>query len=709
MLVRGGMWSVLLLRLCGALQQPGVGKSLKRREALAVASASFLSASFLTPAFAAESFRQNGLVFVPVEGDVAAKPTLAIERMENSFGVDFAFYLSRVLLTFEDGSKKWWAARTKKAKTKEELDEAFESFVDSTKLSLARSWQNEPPEKLLEALMGRKEFESSIFATRHLIAAFALIKPQSQPSLENLVRLTENRTVSNATLIENISFSAEDLNATDDRVTVKVSFESPAFKGKMAASGSLTCIYENETALYRPVSFQIDEGGGGYSSSQKTVYGKVGDLQVAKAVLSEPVFSSSKPKSAVYAVTFDDEDNEGVVLDAAQKNARSLLLPLTATSLEKKGKTYRFPAYINSLEGETSLDRAFEPLELDAKPTASQFLKIALCGAACASVSHAALTPIEVAKTKLQVSKDWPEAKASLERAFSKFGPKSFFAGADAVILGYFFSGAAGFGLTAFFKTLLISGDQRFADTDVTTSGFADLDPALAVVLAALGASIFSTIIVAPFEAARVNAMAFDSSKEQPLKKIFFFSKKNDEVMPPTLLESWKASIEGSENPVNALFGSLDALLVKDIVFAVVKFGAFDQVSAFLYAAQPTLKESLSSSLAVSLLAGTLAGAGAAVASQPLDAAFTKLESEDKKDGGLFIALKDLYSEKGIIRGWYAGLLPRALFAGTLIALEFVIFEALKKQLHVSISDFTFTLDVLAGALAVLPAPSPLS
>jgi len=167
---------------------------------------------------------------------------------------------------------------------------------------------------------------------------------------------------------------------------------------------------------------------------------------------------------------------------------------------------------------------------------------------------------------------------------------------------------------------------------------------------------------------------------------------------------------EADGDVVGALFGSLDVLLVKDITFAVVKFGAFDAVSDFLYATQPVWKESLSTSLAVSLAAGTLAGVGGAIVSQPLDAAFTRLEAgDDNTKESLVGALASVYRDKGLVDGLYAGVLPRAVFAGTLIALEFVIFEALKRALHVSISDFAFTLDVLAGATARLPPPSPLS
>mmetsp|Transcript_115 Transcript_115/g.188 ORF Transcript_115/g.188 Transcript_115/m.188 type:complete len:293 (+) Transcript_115:77-955(+) len=260
----------------------------------------------------------------------------------------------------------------------------------------------------------------------------------------------------------------------------------------------------------------------------------------------------------------------------------------------------------------------------------------------------------------------------------------------------FFLSGAVGFGGTAYLKTILLSGGIALKFQEDTTAAL--VNPDLALILAALLASVAATIVVCPFEIARVKAMVHDAARSKA----------------PALLDSWReAVIQNDGNFRSALFGTLDALLVKDIIFAIVKFSAFDKVSDFLYQAYPELQASLASSLVVSLAAGTLAGVGAALASQPLDAAFTRIESNEKSTSdnttGLLTALRDVYNDKGILDGLYAGAVPRAVFAGTLIALEFVFFEFLKKQLHVAVSDFTFTLDVLSGATAVLPPPSPLS
>jgi len=760
---------------------------------------------------------EEGFVYVPVEGDVASKPSAAVAEVDATYGDAFADYLSRTLLTFEPASKRWWAAQTRLKKNDEELEGMLEAFTDSTRLSLARSWARDP-DALLEALAARKEFGHSVKASRQLVAAFALIPPPFQPTnaLDRLVAKTENRTVVSATLAPAFagrvfqrsdvasklvsSTASDDLDDDDDgtrfaRVALVV--DAPAFgPSKPAATASLRLkvvdleddddddaaastetdnnattppTTRQRTVGYVPVDVTIDAPGAGYSSSQTPVRATLDGELIATCVLSEPGRASSKEtetKAASSAVATGADK----IQNAGASPRRSLLIggdPLDALTWDARRRAWTFPGYAaqgfaRQQGGSTTAQRRlFAPIEFDRTPTSADYWKIALCGAACASGAHAVLAPVELAKTKLQVSGNDVDATArSVKRAWDNYGFKGVFAGFDAVIVGFFLSGGAGFGLTEYLKSVLLAPHRSLED-DATNAAAATaaMDPAVAVVVASLVAAVVATVLVVPFESARVQAMTAAGK-------------------PPSVLASWRASIEEKDGDVvRALFGSLDALLVKDLVFAVVKFSAFDRVSALLFDTSPTLKESLAASLAVSLLSGSLAGVLAALASQPLDAAFTKLESmhgdaapavvhqgEEEpplapsegpaaassvfemaattgsssrggteaavgdesaavpaespapravapaaKRYGVFEALGDVYRDKGLLNGLYAGAGARALFAGALLALEFVIFEALKRGLHVSIADFAYSLDVLATATSVLPPPAALN
>ena len=51
-----------------------------------------------------------------------------------------------------------------------------------------------------------------------------------------------------------------------------------------------------------------------------------------------------------------------------------------------------------------------------------------------------------------------------------------------------------------------------------------------------------------------------------------------------------------------------------------------------------------------------------------------------------------------------SGAIPRAVFCGTLLAIEFFIYDYLRVLLHVSADDLVLTLDVLAGATGIAPS-----
>ena len=166
---------------------------------------------------------------------------------------------------------------------------------------------------------------------------------------------------------------------------------------------------------------------------------------------------------------------------------------------------------------------------------------------------------------------------------------------------------------------------------------------------------------------------------------------------------------------------------------------AFDAARGAILGAFPHLLEDggLAANLQVSLLAGSLAGVAASLASQPGDVLFTKLANEGTQDGGEgsgssssssssseeigsgdrssssfssssssndkeallpnpIAAFSEVVEQQGVA-GLYAGALPRAVFAASLLALEFVIYDYLRALLKVSASDLQLTLDVLAG------------
>ncbi|KAJ8610709.1 hypothetical protein CTAYLR_005676 [Chrysophaeum taylorii] len=528
-------------------------------------------------------------VWVPLAGDVASTPELAVEALERRYGRrsdDFADYLARVLLSYDDFARRWWKAQKKEAP-------AFEAFVASLKLSLAR---REDPREVLSALASRDEFARAP-PRRHLAVAFSLIDADTQPvaEIKKLLLETENRSVSAVRVVDGGFGYEEDANyaVSVDGTTVGLAF---------AEEGRISRVDVFDNVFVQTVDPVLFVEGNATLRAELT-----------------PTFAFAPGRSV--APFFVQVSN----------STDPVFRPLK--------RRYDAPEFASLSPAPLSLF-----IELDRQPSPVQYVEIGLCGAVCASSSHLALTPIEFAKTRRQV-----EADFDWDGAFS---------GWDAIVLGHFLSGAAGFGLTAFIKNQLAFP--------------------FAVVVASLAASVVSTVVVAPFEAARVKEMA-----AYPDQRI-------------SLRDAWRLD-----------YGSLDALLLKDLSFAVVKFSAFDAVSDFLYQTYPVLKQTLTASLFTSVLAGTVAGVLAAVVSQPADAAFTRMEAPASELRGVFNALRAVYRVDGL-RSLYAGTIERAIFAGSLIAAEFVIYEGLRDFLHLSKDDFVYSLDVLASAIGALPPPPTL-
>ena len=129
----------------------------------------------------------------------------------------------------------------------------------------------------------------------------------------------------------------------------------------------------------------------------------------------------------------------------------------------------------------------------------------------------------------------------------------------------------------------------------------------------------------------------------------------------------------------------------------------YDLSKTALFELAPQLKEGMGNQLLAALAAGLIAGIFAALASQPGDTVFTKLASTDGGRGsggtssgkyGPLEALGEVVETQGL-GGLYAGAGPRAVFAGSLLALEFVIYDFLRSVLHVASGDLVLTLDVL--------------
>ena len=138
------------------------------------------------------------------------------------------------------------------------------------------------------------------------------------------------------------------------------------------------------------------------------------------------------------------------------------------------------------------------PSDATAAGAVEKYLKTGVAGAACASLTHAVLVPLDVVKTRLQVQ---PGHFQSVPQAFTsiaqKEGLRALTVGFTPTLVGYCVQGAAKFGIYELFK------DQAAVlfGKDFTSRN------SLLVYLGAAGlAEGIATVFLTPFEAIRIRS-----------------------------------------------------------------------------------------------------------------------------------------------------------------------------------------------------------
>ncbi len=200
-------------------------------------------------------------------------------------------------------------------------------------------------------------------------------------------------------------------------------------------------------------------------------------------------------------------------------------------------------------------------------------------------------------------------------------------------------------------------------------------------------ATVFTCFLITPFEAVRIRMV------ERP-------------EFAPSLPAAAARYID--EGGVVSLYDGLPPLMVRQVLFGMVKFVIFDSASdAILAALPPEAKQIEVVFLLVSLLSGAIAGVAAALVSQPADVLLSRIargggECMGALPGGVN-QLKLLKQEALVVwrsfgfGGFYLGIGSRCLWSGAIIAGQFFLYDVFKGAMHVTAADLTQFLDVLSA------------
>jgi solute carrier family 25 phosphate transporter 3 len=279
------------------------------------------------------------------------------------------------------------------------------------------------------------------------------------------------------------------------------------------------------------------------------------------------------------------------------------------------------------------------------------FLKSALAGGICCSITHGALTPVDVVKTRMQLDPvTYNQGMiGGFRQVISKEGAGALLTGLGPTVGGYFVQGWFKFGGVEFFKIQAVSqlGEK------------AGWDNRQAIYLGSSAAAEFiADIFLCPLEATRIRLVS------QP------------DYAPSMVSAMTKMAAENGI--VGAFYSGFGPILFKQVPYTMAKFAVQGAAAEKIYQAMGTSpKESSgSTNISVSLGSGVIAGVSAAIISHPADTLLSKINKAGAGGSGSIVSrLYNIAAETGFVKLCTTGLGARCVMIGTLTAGQFGIFD----------------------------------
>ncbi|KZT34591.1 mitochondrial carrier [Sistotremastrum suecicum HHB10207 ss-3] len=277
-------------------------------------------------------------------------------------------------------------------------------------------------------------------------------------------------------------------------------------------------------------------------------------------------------------------------------------------------------------------------------------------GALCATITHGAMTPLDVVKTRIQVD---PElARHSLlsggRKIIAAEGPKGLMTGFGPTAVGYLVQGGGKFAGYEFWKKKFveIAGSQEVAVQYRT---------AIYLGAASVG-EFFADILLTPLEATRIRLVS-------------------DRTYATGLVTGFTRLAR--EGGLRDMYAGFLPILCKQIPYAIGQF----TVNEFCHElANRSMTEETRANLSgvskfsISLGSGIIAGFAAAILSHPADTLLSQINKGHGPGGPMASRLYTLAKEAGF-KGLFAGLGPRMVMTAGLVSGQFLIYGGIKEAL----------------------------
>ncbi|CAO3626814.1 unnamed protein product [Cunninghamella blakesleeana] len=297
------------------------------------------------------------------------------------------------------------------------------------------------------------------------------------------------------------------------------------------------------------------------------------------------------------------------------------------------------------------------PVKLEDGPTGIDlYARFALAGALGCGVTHASMTPVDVVKTRIQIS---PEIYnrgliTGFRQVVAKEGASALLTGFGPTALGYSLQGALKFGGYEFWKkqSIELVGKDKAVEYRVPiyliSSGIAEF---------------FASVALCPLEATRIRLVSQPDFANG--------------------LVSGFTKILKNEGVLRGFYSGFGPILFKQIPYTMAKFGVFEVAEETILSILGQEKEELKPMMKtiVSLDAGLVAGVAAALVSQPADTLLSKINKEKGAEGQSVTSRLVTLSKDLGVKGLFTGTGPRLVMVSVLTMLQFGIYGEAKRLL----------------------------
>jgi len=287
--------------------------------------------------------------------------------------------------------------------------------------------------------------------------------------------------------------------------------------------------------------------------------------------------------------------------------------------------------------------------------TQRDYTSFFVAGALCATITHAAMTPVDVVKTRIQIDPSFKSLTfvSGTRHIIASEGPRGLLTGFGPTAVGYLAQGGAKFAGYEYWKKTFVevAGSQEAAVKNRT----------LIYLGSATVAEFFADILLTPLEATRIRLVSERGFATGLVSGFMRIAK---------------------EGGLHELYAGFLPILCKQIPYAIGQFTVNEFCHELVLRSvteetKLTISKSNPLRYGIQLGSGIIAGFAAAILSHPADTLLSQINKGHGPTGSMSHRLIVLGKEAGF-RGLFAGLGPRMIMTAGLVSSQFLMYGAIK-------------------------------